>query len=67
MNCPHCDNDIDYVFCVCYFAQRQSLNENGELLDEWSDVNDAIGDTLYYECPKCLEKLIFDHLGKLVK
>lgn len=67
MNCPHCDSRLEYVICVSAYFQNQLLNSSGALSDEWEDVNDAIGDTLYHSCPFCFATIVFDNGGILVK
>lgn len=66
MICPHCNKNIEWVICVSSYFQRQSLNKDGILLPEWDDLNDSIGDTLYYLCPECDGTLVFDNHGILI-
>lgn len=67
MICPHCTKNIEWVMNVSKYYQRQILDSDGILLEEFEDCNEAIGDTLYLACPECYVELEFDNDGKLVK
>lgn len=67
MICPNCNKNIDWVMNVSKYYQRQILDSDGILLEEFEDCNEAIGDTLYTCCPECYIELEFDNSGKLVE
>jgi hypothetical protein len=66
MKCPYCEKEIDHVITASYYYQIQRLDVKGNLTQEYEDMNDAIGDTMFTLCPECDEEIRFDSHGKLI-